>query len=199
MLGFSPRRPTASDFEVRCAPYAPMVYRHCLHMLKNVHEAEDAAQESMLRAFRAYPSFRGKGVASWLYAIAHNTCLDILKSARYRREMMTLDDPENDFQQADQSPAPDEAYVKKAEDEQLWQLVMTLPQEQQTMLSLYYGENMSYEDIAKATGVRVGTVKSRLSRAKENLMKKLTALLPVMAMMLSCNLQRHDSCDIHFR
>ena len=87
--------------------------------------------------------------------------------------MMTLDDPENDFQQADQSPAPDEAYVKKAEDEQLWQLVMTLPQEQQTMLSLYYGENMSYEDIAKATGVRMGTVKSRLSRAKENLMKKL--------------------------
>ena len=173
MLGFSPRRPTASDFEVRCAPYAPMVYRHCLHMLKNVHEAEDAAQESMLRAFRAYPSFRGKGVASWLYAIAHNTCLDILKSARYRREMMTLDDPENDFQQADHSPAPDEAYVKKAEDEQLWQLVMTLPQEQQTMLSLYYGENMSYEDIAKATGVRVGTVKSRLSRAKENLAKKL--------------------------
>lgn len=173
MLGFPPRRPTASDFEVRCAPYAPMVYRHCLHMLKNVHEAEDAAQESMLRAFRAYPSFRGKGVASWLYAIAHNTCLDILKSARYRREMATLDDPESDFQISDASPAPDEAYVRKAEDEALWNLVMQLPQEQQTILSLFYGENMSYEDIARATGTRIGTVKSRLSRAKENLAKKL--------------------------
>ena len=161
------------SFEERCAPYAGMVYRHCLHMLKNVQEAEDAAQESMLRAFRAYPAFRGKGAASWLYAIAHNTCLDILKSARYRREVMTLDDPENEWQQVSDSPAPDEAYVQKAEDERLWQLVMTLPQEQQTMLSLYYGENMSYEQIARATGVRVGTVKSRLSRAKEQLTKKL--------------------------
>ncbi len=172
MLGI-PKRRTAQEFEVQCAPYAPMVYRHCLHMLKNVHEAEDAAQETMLRAYRAFASFRGKGTASWLYAIAHNTCLDILKSARYRRETATLDDPESDFQISDASPAPDEAYVRKAEDEALWNLVMQLPQEQQTILSLFYGENMSYEDIARATGTRIGTVKSRLSRAKENLAKKL--------------------------
>ena len=149
MLGIPFHQPRES-FEESCGPYAGMVYRHCLHMLKNPHEAEDAAQESMLRAFRAYPSFRGKGVASWLYAIAHNTCLDILKSARYRRERMTLDDPESEFEQVSHDPAPDEAYVKKAEDEQLWQLVMTLPQEQQTMLSLFYGEGLSYEQIAAA-------------------------------------------------
>ena len=172
MLGFSPRRQT-DDFEQRCAPYAGMVYRHCLHMLKNVHEAEDAAQESMLRAFRAYSSFRGKGVASWLYAIAHNTCLDILKSARYRREMLTLDDPENEFEHKADTLAPDERYVQSAEDERLWQLVMTLPQDQQTILSLFYGEGMTYEQIAQATGARIGTVKSRLNRAKENLGKKL--------------------------
>ncbi len=168
-----PIRQHRDDFEQRCAPYAGMVYRHCLHMLKNTHEAEDAAQESMLRAFRAYPSFRGKGVASWLYAIAHNTCLDILKSARYRREMMTLDDPENTFQQLDDSPTPEAAYVQKAENEQLWELVMQLSEEQQTILSLYYGEQMTYEQIAAATGTRVGTVKSRLSRAKEALARKL--------------------------
>lgn len=172
MFGIPTRRST-DDFEQRCAPYAGMVYRHCLHMLKNVHEAEDAAQDSMLRAFRAYPSFRGKGVASWLYAIAHNTCLDILKSARYRREMAVLDDPDNEFQQADDAPSPDEAYVQKAEDEHLWQLIMDLPQEQQTVLSLYYGEQMTYEQIARATGARIGTVKSRLNRAKEALNRKL--------------------------
>jgi len=168
-----PIHPPKQDFEQRCAPYAGMVYRHCLHMLKNVHEAEDAAQESMLRAFRAYPSFRGKGVASWLYAIAHNTCLDILKSARYRREMLTLDNEENPFQQTDSSLTPEEAYVQKAEDEQLWQMVMALSEDQQTILSLYYGEQMTYEQIAQATGMRIGTVKSRLSRAKEALAKKL--------------------------
>lgn len=164
--------PQKDDFEQRCAPYAGMVYRHCLHMLKNVHEAEDAAQESMLRAFRAYPSFRGKGVASWLYAIAHNTCLDVLKSARYRRETATLDDPEHTFDQSSGGLTPEEAYVKKAGDEQLWQLVSTLSQEQQTILALYYGEEMTYEEIARATGTRIGTVKSRLNRAKEALAKK---------------------------
>ena len=77
-------RPTAEAFERLCAPYSGMVYRHCLHMLGNPHEAEDAAQESMLRAFRAFDAFRGDAVASWLFRIAHNTCLDILKSARVR-------------------------------------------------------------------------------------------------------------------
>ena len=172
MLGFPVHQPR-QDFEQLCAPYAGMVYRHCLHMLKNVHEAEDAAQESMLRAFRAYPSFRGKGAASWLYAIAHNTCLDVLKSARYRREVLTADDQENAFQQTAASPTPEEAYVQKAEDERLWQLVTELSEEQQTILSLYYGEQMTYEQIAEATGLRIGTVKSRLSRAKEALARKL--------------------------
>lgn len=172
MLGLPPRHQTDS-FEERCAPYAGMVYRHCLHMLKNPHEAEDAAQESMLRAFRAYPTFRGKGVASWLYAIAHNTCLDVLKSARYRREQMTLDDPDSTLEPADGAPNPEAAYVKKAEDERLWELIKELPQDQQTMLSLFYGEGMTYDQIAQAVGTRVGTVKSRLSRAKDNLAKKL--------------------------
>lgn len=172
MLGILIRR-SADDFEQRCAPYAGMVYRHCLHMLQNVHEAEDAAQESMLRAFRAYPSFRGKGVASWLYAIAHHTCLDVLKSARYRREQITIDDPQSTFQQADPSLTPEEAYVLKEENERLWQLVTTLSEEQQTIFSLYYGEQMTYEQIAQATGMRTGTVKSRLSRAKEALARKL--------------------------
>ncbi len=172
MLGLPTHQPK-QDFEERCAPYAGMVYRHCLHMLKNQHEAEDAAQESMLRAFRAYPAFRGRGVASWLYAIAHNTCLDVLKSARYRREQMTLDDPDSTLEPADGAPNPEAAYVKKAEDEMLWELIKELPQDQQTILSLFYGEGMTYDQIAQAVGTRVGTVKSRLSRAKENLAKKL--------------------------
>ena len=123
--------------------------------------------------FRAYPAFRGKGVASWLYAIAHNTCLDVLKSARYRREMAVLDDPETTIQQTDSAPTPEAAYLEKAENDRLWQMVMALSQEQQTILSLYYGEQMTYEQIAAATDMRIGTVKSRLSRAKEALAKKL--------------------------
>lgn len=166
---FHKQKPSAEAFEQLCAPYAPMVYRHCLHMLRSPHEAEDAAQESMLRAFRAFGSFRGAGAASWLFRIAHNTCLDILKSARHQRESAVLDGGEYDL--TDDSPTPEDAYVCSAEDERLWQAVLTLPPEQQTLLQLYYGEGMAYDAIAEATGLRMGTVKSRLSRAKENLRK----------------------------
>ena len=75
----------AQRFSEECGPYAGMVYRHCLHMLSRPEEAEDAAQESMLRAFRAYDGYRGEGTATWLYRIAHNTCLDILPMTGFRR------------------------------------------------------------------------------------------------------------------
>lgn len=169
------RHADAASFEQRCAPYAPMVYRHCLHMLKNPADAEDAAQESMLRAFRAYDSFHGKGVAAWLFRIAHNTCLDVLKSARYRRESATLDEwRETHGDPADSAATPEEAYLRSEEDERLHRAVLELSPEQQLLLQLFYGENLSYEAIAEAAGLRVGTVKSRLNRAKENLRKKLS-------------------------
>ena len=160
-------------FEETCAPYAAMVYRHCLHVLRNPHEAEDAAQESMLRAFRAYGTFRGKGVATWLFRIAHNTCLDIIKSARWQRESAVLEPClEQHCDPADPAATPEERYLRVSEDERLQEAIRELPVEQQTLLDLFYGENMCYEDIAAAAGLRVGTVKSRLSRAKEALRRK---------------------------
>ncbi len=163
----------ARSFEEICAPYAPMVYKHCLQMLRSPHMAEDAAQETMLRAFRAFAGFHGSGVATWLYRIAHNTCLDVLKSAAYRRETPVLDDEEQAYTPADPGATPEEAYVQSAENQRLWDAVMQLPPEQQTLIALYYGENLRYEEIAQATGLRVGTVKSRLSRAKDSLRKIL--------------------------
>ena len=165
-------RRTADAFEQLCAPYSAMVYRHCLHMLGSPHEAEDAAQESMLRAFRAFSAFRGDGVASWLFRIAHNTCLDILKSARVRRESLTLDAPEA-VDPADPAPPPDEAYVQSAGMDELRGAIASLPREQQLLIDLFYGQGMGYSEIARAAGIREGTVKSRLSRARAALEKKL--------------------------
>ena len=75
----------AQRFSEECGPYAGMVYRHCLHMLSRPEEAEDAAQESMLRAFRAYDGYRGEGTATWLYRIAANKVVDARRRARARR------------------------------------------------------------------------------------------------------------------
>ena len=163
---------TAEAFERRCGPYAPMVYRHCLHMLRHPQEAEDAAQESMLRAFRAFDTLTGDGVATWLFRIAHNTCLDILKSARMRHRQPM---PEGWEETADPAPTPDEQYARKAAKEALWQAVARLKPEQQLLLELYYGQQMNYSDMAAATGIAEGTLKSRLSRAREALKSLLQA------------------------
>lgn len=163
-----PKESRAEQFERRCGPYAPMVYRHCLHMLRHPQEAEDAAQESMLRAFRAFDDLTGDGVATWLFRIAHNTCLDILKSARMRRQTPM---PEGWEETPDTAPTPAEHYETNARREALWQAVSRLKPEQQVLLDLYYGQQMSYEDMAKATGLAPGTLKSRLSRARDALKK----------------------------
>lgn len=164
------KKASAHDFTEVCGPYAPMVYKHCLLMLKRPAEAEDAAQEAMLKAYRSFGEYRGEGVARWLYRIAHNTCLDVLKSARVKHETQWDDEaPEP----SDPALNPEEAYQKNAEKDGLWEAVSRLPEEQRAVIALYYGENLDYQQIASALGVASGTVKSRLNRAKEALKKIL--------------------------
>ena len=81
---------------------------------------------------------------------------------------------ENGYDPADPAPTPDGEYVARSERDRLLEAVSRLPEELQTLLSLRYGDGLSYEELAGATGLNTGTVRSRLSRAKE----KLRALLP---------------------
>lgn len=167
----------AEAFTALCAPYEGLVYRHCLQMLKNEADAQDAAQEAMLRAYRAIGRFYGlSSVATWLYRIAHNVCLDMLKRPRVRAEAASLDAlGEAGFDPPDDAPTPEEAYELQAERERLREAVARLPPDQQTLLSLRYGEGMSYEALAEALRLSTGTVKSRLSRAKDKLARLLGA------------------------
>lgn len=148
-----------------------MVYRHCLQMLKNTADAQDAAQEAMLKAFRGLPAFEGNSeLATWLFKIAHNVCLDFLKKAYRQREGTSLDglhDAGFDPPAADLSP--EEAYERQSEKDALREAVLSLPERQQAILSLRYGDGMSYGQIARAMRMSLGTVKSALSRAKEDL------------------------------
>ena len=169
------RRGDADAFSALLSPLSGMVYRHCLQMLRQPADAEDAAQEAMLKAYRSLPGFIGQShIATWLFRIAHNTCLDILKKPGRVRENTSLEalqDAGADW--AGREEAPDAAYVRSAEAERLQRATQKLPQDQQLLLNLRYGEQMSYEELARTCGLREGTVKSKLSRAKE----KLKALL----------------------
>jgi RNA polymerase sigma-70 factor (ECF subfamily) len=154
-----------------------MVYRHCLQLMGQQADAQDAAQETMLRAFRAMPRFIGQsGIATWLYRIAHNTCLDMLKKPQRKRESSSMEQlREAGFEPQAPGDTPDVAYEKNAEAGRLSAAINRLPRDQQVLLNLRYGENYSYEELAKATGLRVGTVKSKLSRAKDRLQELMKA------------------------
>ncbi len=170
------RHGDAEAFTALCAPYEGMVYRHCLQMLRNPADAQDAAQEAMLRAYRAMPRFLGRSKpATWLFRIAHNVCLDWLKRPQTRNPGTSLEAlRENGYEPQDEAPSPEDAYLQSSRRQALRDAVTALPLDMQTLLTLRYGEGMSYEELANATGLNPGTVKSRLSRAKE----KLHALLP---------------------
>lgn len=161
-------------FEEICAPYSALVYRHCLQMLQNAADAEDAAQEAMLRAYRSFDQFDGKTPGGWLYRIAHNVCLDVLRSGRKKRETTDLDTLRQEgFEPADPGPAPDEVYERTSRQQALHLAIGKLPTDQQVLLMLFYSEHLSYEEIAQREGLRLGTVKSRLNRAKDALRKLL--------------------------
>lgn len=161
----------ADAFGTLVGPYEGLVYRQCLLLLKNPADAQDAAQETMLRAYRAMPRFLGlSSVPTWLYRIAHNVCLDWLKRPRTRRENTSLDGmAEAGFDPADPAPTPEDAYVQQSDRARLREALLRLPTDWQALLLLRYGEGLSYEAIAHALRLREGTVKSRLNRAKEKL------------------------------
>ena len=165
------KRGGADAFSALLSPLSGMVYRHCLQMLRQPADAEDAAQETMLKAYRSLPGFFGQSsMATWLFRIAHNTCLDILKKPGRTRESASLEAlQETGADWAGREEAPDAAYLRSAEAERLRLATQKLPPDQQLLLNLRYGEQMSYEELAHACGLREGTVKSKLNRAKEKL------------------------------
>ncbi|MBN1778290.1 MAG: RNA polymerase sigma factor [Clostridiales bacterium] len=165
------KRGNAEAFIALCAPFEGMVYRHCLQMLKIRADAQDAAQETMLRALRSFQSFEERSeLGTWLYKIAHNICLDILKRAHRRHENASLDKlRESGFDPPAGNPTPEDEYIRGGEQDALREAVRTLPERQQTLLSLRYGDQMSYAKIARIMKLPLGTVKSALSRAKEDL------------------------------
>ncbi|HPJ01916.1 MAG TPA: sigma-70 family RNA polymerase sigma factor [Candidatus Limiplasma sp.] len=165
------RRGDADAFIALCAPFEGLVYRHCLQMLKTQADAQDAAQETMLRAFRSFPSYEERSeLGTWLFRIAHNVCLDSIKRAHNRYETASLDAMhEAGFDPATGSPTPEDAYLQKSEQEELGDAMKTLPDREQALLSLRYGDGMSYLQIAKVMRLPLGTVKSALSRAKDDL------------------------------
>ena len=157
------------DFETLAAQAETQVYRTCFHMMGNAEDAADCAQETMLRAFRAFSSFRQEAqFSTWITRIAMNVCTDEL---RKRRAVVSLDAlrEEAGFDPPDPKKSP---YAHLEDQERLLLLrraLAALPDDARQLIVLREMRGMSYDEIAEALELPLGTVKSRISRARDKL------------------------------
>jgi RNA polymerase sigma-70 factor (ECF subfamily) len=150
------RRRWEQAFELLVAEYQGKVFRLAYSILGHRAQAEDAAQDALLRVWRAIETYDGRAaISTWLYAITRNTALS-LREYHARRVMTPLE--------AIAEPAANPA----AEPEQeLWDLVADLPDPYRQVIVLYHMEEKSYDEVACMLGIPVGTVKTHLHRARK--------------------------------
>ncbi len=165
----------AQAFERLMTPYESMVWRVCWHYVPQREDAQDCAQEVMLKAWRSIASYRRDcTLETWIYRICMSVCVDFLR--RKRRQPLTESTDvllETGFDPPSQAPEPDDILLSAEASDELRAAMDQLPADMRTVLILYAFEEQSYEDIARVTGAAVGTVKSRLSRAREKISRYL--------------------------
>ena len=159
-------------FDLIVPEFQDRVFRLSWSMLRDRGAAEDAAQETFVRVWKALPKFDGRAaLGTWIYAIARNTCLMEL---RRRRPSVSIDDPDSAVAAAVEiatatTPAAD------PERDNLLRMLEQLPVNQQQAVQLFYLEDKSYEAVAELMGMPLGTVKNLLHRARKQLMQQARA------------------------
>ncbi len=171
-------RGDAAAFEELLLRYQTQIYHLCFRMVGNAEDAQDMTQETFLKAWKGLSGFQfDSAFSTWLYRLASNCCLDLLRSKK-RKPTVSLtveNDEENEeiLDVADDAPSPEDMAIQQEERENLALAMRQLDDEQRQILTLRVVNDLSYTDIAQILNVKEGTVKSRLSRARENLRKKL--------------------------
>lgn len=165
-------------FEALMGQYEKRIYTICLRLLNESHEAYDAVQEVCIKIWRQMDRFRGESMFStWVYRIATNTCLDRLRQRKKKLKVVGLNEAidEKDVQGVGVDPWEDvSSYLAEREKEKiLWQGINEMKESHRMIIILRDIEGYAYEEIAQFLGISVGTVKSRLSRARFQLKKIL--------------------------
>ena len=169
-------------FDLLVLKYQHRVLKLVSRFVNDAAEAEDVAQEAFLKAYRALPAFRGDSAFyTWLYRIAINTAKNALVSNRRRPVDFDLDlqDPDQYERQARLKEADTPEGVLLTDEIRLVveKALEQLPEDLRTAIVLRELEGLSYEEIAEAMDCPVGTVRSRIFRAREAIDKKLKPLL----------------------
>lgn len=170
-------------FELLVAKYQRKLGRLLSRFIRNSSEVEDVVQEAFIKAYRALPSFRGESAFyTWLYRIGINAAKNYLVSEGRRPPTTTGFDSEEaeGFEDADQLRninTPENELMSKQVAETVNKAMESLPEELKTAITLREIEGLSYEEIASMMNCPIGTVRSRIFRARETIADKLRPML----------------------
>jgi RNA polymerase sigma-70 factor (ECF subfamily) len=180
-----------SAFDTLVIRHQDRVFNICYRMLGDYDEADDCAQETFIKLYRSLKGFRYRSAFStWLYRVTMNTCKNRLSSSGYRRRrsMASIDRAERtdradrtgnegeggmSLQIGDESQTPNGVYERKELEETIQSAIESLPGDQRTIIVLRDVEGLSYEDIVAVTGLHMGTLKSKIHRARQRLKEQL--------------------------
>ncbi len=158
-------------FEEVMLPHMDAAFNLARWLTRNDSDAQDVAQEAYLRAFKFFTGFRGDNSRSWLLQIVRNTFYTWLEKNRREEAVITFDETIEDLQSG--AAAPDARMVEEADSEALRQAIEALPVEFREVLVMRELEGMAYKEIAYVADLPLGTVMSRLARARLQLRKCL--------------------------
>ena len=172
------QRGDADAFEQLLLEHQKNVYNLCYRMAGNPDDAMDLSQETFLRAWRCLDQYQfASAFSTWLYRLCSNICIDFLRRRRRQQAVpLTFEDADGEEQTyavPDVQPLPEEQVELKLTRETLAAAMAQLLPEHRAVLQLRVVNEMSYEQIADVLDIQIGTVKSRLSRARNQLKKIL--------------------------
>jgi RNA polymerase sigma-70 factor (ECF subfamily) len=164
--------PRVTEFERQVLPHLDAAYNLARFLMRNDQDAEDIVQDASVRAFRFFDSFRGENSRAWFLSIVRNSAFTALKRNRMNEDTVVFDEELH----GGQIPSLDAGIaLDRAQDRQtVRSAIEQLPAEFREAITLRELEGMSYKEIADIAGVPIGTVMSRLARARHQLQLLLT-------------------------
>jgi RNA polymerase sigma-70 factor (ECF subfamily) len=173
-------------WEILIARYRPSLIKFAYSLSRNHDDAADIVSLVLTRVFENIHCFRNEAsFTSWLFCITRNVYIDFCVRAPHRSHLSMDEGVEMDGDRlareiVDPSPTPEARAVEAERHQLLSSAISHLPAYQRIMMVMYHAENRSYEEIAATTGLAIGTVKSRLSRARQMLRRRLEGMEELM-------------------
>lgn len=167
-----------SAFELLVSKYSNYIFRLAFSIIKDEEDAKELTQEVFIKIYLSIKNFNGKAsLSTWIYRITYNLCLDYLKKHKKRRTLTrSLDDDEvpEITSLRSREETPQEAVERAETKRDIMEGLETLPEEQRALIELKDIRGFSYEEIIAITGLKEGTLKSRLFRGRLALKNYLT-------------------------